>query len=204
MANEVVLQTAPEFNRCGGILDGVCVLQEVVEQFLNSRQFVNSDLADRLPCDFEFVIGNAETTTPAELATPEITMKRSDLTLRNPAPNPLMPVGSSVVQPSFSISFEIKTAYFKLSELLTLELGQFIYTIGPCMRQYNLNIATVVCGSVQKKRDTTPNYYFSTVTVNASVPMLTWRYPGIDAILRSIDLKVKIQGGTGTSVVELT
>lgn len=199
----VVLQTPPKFDRCANILEGICILQETVEEFLNSRQFQNPALADMLPCDFEFIIGNAETTIPAELANPEITLKRSDLQLNVINPNPLTAFGSTVAQPNLSLEFEIKTAYYRLSEALTLELGQFLLVVAPYIRQYNLNLANVICGSVHRSRDTTPDYYFSKVTVNASIPITTWKYPVIDGILRSISLNVKINGAGSTAAVEL-
>ena len=149
----VILQTAPKPDPCAGILDGICVLQETVESFLNARQFRNAQLADLLPCGFEFIIGNAETSIPAEKALPEITMKRSDLALKPINPNNLANFGSAVAQPAFSIEFEIKTAYFKLSEMLTLELGQFLLVIAPYIRQFNLNLAGVICGAVHRNRE---------------------------------------------------
>lgn len=200
----VILQTAPKPDPCAGILDGICVLQETVESFLNARQFRNAQLADLLPCGFEFIIGNAETSIPAEKALPEITMKRSDLALKPVNPNNLANFGSAVAQPTFSIEFEIKTAYFKLSEMLTLELGQFLLVIAPYIRQFNLNLAGVICGAVHRNRETTPDYYFSKVTVNASIPLTAWKYPVIDDILRSISINLKMNGGIRTAPVELT
>lgn len=201
--NSVVLQAPPEFDKCVGLLDGLCVLQQVVEKFLNARQFHNPQLAPLLPCDFEFVIGNAETSVPAEFATPDITMRRSDLQLNPIAPRPLNNFGASVSQPTFSVDFEIRSAYYKLSEMLTLELGQFLTTFAPYMRQFNINIGSIVCGSVQRQRENTPDFYFSKVTVNAALPLTAWPYPIIGDILRSVSINVTIQGGAGNATAQL-
>ena len=192
--SSVVLQTEPVYNKCNDLLDGVCVLRSTIEQFFNNREFKHKELAEMFPCDYQLVIGNAEITIPHDQATPEITLQRSDVELKAINPQSIMGFKGSVVQPGFSLIFEIKTPYYKMTEMMAMELGEFLITFTPYFHQFNLNLASVVCGQTKLFRDTTPNYYFSKVTVNASIPLTTWRYTQTESILRSISTTLNIRG----------
>lgn len=195
MSNNIVLQKLPEFTTCRDILDGVCVLRSMVEQFFNTREFKHESLADMIPCDFQFRVGNAVTTIPSDQALPEITMTRSDVQLQNINPQPINGYPGTVAQPGFSLIFEIKTPYYKMTEMMCLELGEFLLTFTPFLHQFSLNLAGVTCGQTKLFRESTPNYYFAKVTVNASVPLTVWTYKQTESILRSIVLSLNIRGG---------
>ena len=82
-----------------------------------------------------------------------------------------------------------------MTEYMALELSQFLITFTPIMRNYNLNLSGVTCGTTKQFRDSTPNYFFSRVSVNAGVPLTVWQYKATDTILRSVSLSLKIRGG---------
>lgn len=200
MADDIVLQTIPTYDKCRDPLDGVCVLRGMVEQFFNLRQFRHESLAEMIPCDFEFRVGNAVTTIPSDQALPEITMTRSDIEFKNLNPQMLNAFGGTVVQPGFSLIFEIKTPYYKMTEMMAVELSEFLGTFTPFLHQFNLNLASITCGQTKLFRETTPNYYFAKVTVNGSVPLTVWTYKETESILRSISLTLNISGGADAPV----
>ena len=198
MANEVVLQQPTEHPYCLDMLDGVCVLKGAVEGFFNGGDFVHEQLAKILPCDGSLRVVNAETSIPDNVALPSIAMSRSDIIIQ--PKSAYNPDNSTVVHPTMTLSFEIKTANYRTTEYMALELSQFLTTFTPYFRNYSLFLSTVTCGATKQFRDTTPNYFFSKVSVNAGVPLTRWQYTSEESILRSISLNLKIQGGDLASV----
>lgn len=192
---DIVHQQLPEKNSCKDILDGVCVLKGAVEQFFNNREFTRQALADMFPCNYELRIVNAETSIPAAQALPEIAMSRSDIHFGTPAKYALSAQGGAITHPSLTVTFEIKTASYRMTEYMALELSQFLIAFTPLLREANLYLADVTCGVTKQFRDTTPNYFFSKVSVNAGVPLTTWNYSATDTILRSVSLNLNIRGG---------
>ena len=191
MAEEVVFAQPPEHDYCLDMLDGVCVLQGAVEGFFNGGDFVHAQLADILPCDGTLRVVNAETSIPENLALPSIAMSRSDIIMENKAP--YAADKTSVVHPSMTLSFEIKTNNYRTTEYMAVELSQFLITFTPFFRQYNLYLSTVTCGATKQFRDTTPNYFFSKVSVNAGVPLTKWQYESTEGILREVGVSLKIK-----------
>lgn len=198
MSEEVVLQQPNKQEYCLDMLDGVCVLQGAVEGFFNGGDFVHEQLADILPCDGTLRVVNAETSIPDNRAMPSIAMSRSDIIMQNVAP--YAKEKTSVVHPSMTISFEIKTPNYRTTEYMALELSQFLITFTPFFRQYNLYLSTVTCGATKQFRDTTPNYFFAKVSVNAGVPLTKWQYESTESILRSISIRLNLEGGELASV----
>jgi len=193
MAEDIVLQqpTGKEF--CGDILDGICVLQGAVEGFFNGKDFIHPQLAEMLPCDGSLRVVNAETSIPDSLSLPSIAMSRSDIQLENKA---LFPQDrTSVAKPAMTLTFEIKTNNYRTTEYMAMELSQFLMTFTPFFRAYNMYLSTVVCGATKAFRDSTPNYFFSKVSVNVGIPLIRWQYESTDSILRSIELNLQIRGG---------
>lgn len=198
MAEEVILQQPATKNYCLDMLDGVCVLQGAVEGFFNGGDFVHEQLASLLPCDGTLRVVNAETSIPENRAMPSIAMSRSDIIMQNKAL--YSEDRTSVVNPAMTLSFEIKTANYRTTEYMALELSQFLVTFTPFFRNYNLYLSTVTCGATKQFRDSTPNYFFAKVSVNAGVPLTKWQYESTDSILRSITLRLNVQGGDLASV----
>lgn len=193
MADDIVLQEPSSHNYCLDMLDGVCVLQGAVEGFFNGKDFVHQQLADMLPCDGTLRVVNAETSIPDNLSLPAIAMSRSDIQIENKAL--FSEARTSVAKPTMTLSFEIKTNNYRTTEYMALELSQFLITFTPFFRNYNLYLSTVICGATKAFRDSTPNYFFSRVSVNAGVPLTKWQYESTDSILRSIELNLRVRGG---------
>ena len=168
---DVVLQQPPQKNACSDILDGVCVLKGAVEQFFNNREFTRPALADMFPCNYELRIVNAETSIPSAKALPEIAMGRSDIVFKTPAKFGLSAQGGAITHPVLTVTFEIKTPNYRMTEYMALELSQFLAAFTPLLRSSNLYMANVTCGVTKQFRDTTPNYFFSKVSVDAGVPL---------------------------------
>ena len=197
--SDEVLQRMPEKNTCTDTYDGICVLRAAAEQFFNNKDFVHPELADMFPCDYELVIGNAVTSIPSAKALPEVTMKRSDIVLKQQAQ--FSGINGAVVVPTFTLDFEIKTPSYRMTELRAQELSRFIATFTPYFRGYNLTIGSVVCGATQHFREASPNYYFATVRVSAGIPITQWTYSENASILRSITVALNIRGGAEPPIV---
>ena len=193
MTEEVIKQEPEIPDYCLDMLDGICVLQGAVEGFFNGGDFVHPRLAEMLPCDGTLRVVNAETSIPENLSLPSIAMSRSDITIENKAL--FAEPQTSVAKPTMTLSFEIKTNNYRTTEYMAWELSQFLMTFTPFFRNYNLYLSTVVCGATKAFRDSTPNYFFSKVNVNAGVPLTKWQYESTESILRSIELNLKIRGG---------
>lgn len=193
MAEEIVYQEPPTHDYCLDILEGVCVLKSAVEGFFNGKDFVHPGLADMLPCDGSLRVVNAETSIPDSLSLPSIAMSRSDIIFENKASFAVP--RTNVAKPAMTLTFEIKTNNYKTTEYMAVELSQFLVVFTPFFREYNLYLSTVTCGATKAFRDSTPNYYFAKVSVNAGVPLTVWQYESTDSILRSVELNFKIRGG---------
>lgn len=193
MPEDIIQQepTTPDY--CLDMLDGVCVLQGAVEGFFNGGDFVHTQLAEILPCDGTLRVVNAETSIPENLSLPSIAMSRSDILIENKAL--YAEARTSVAKPTMTLTFEIKTNNYRTTEYMALELSQFLITFTPFFRNYNLYLSNVTCGATKAFRDSTPNYFFSKVSVNAGVPLTKWQYESTDSILRSIELSLHIRGG---------
>lgn len=193
MSDEVVLQELPKKTKCYDLFDGMCVVVSAAEQFFNNKDFVHPELADMFPCDFELVIHNAVTSIPSAKAFPEVTVARSDIVIKPYAQ--YSGVQGAVVGPTTTITFEIKTQNYRMTELMAQELAMFLSTLTPYFRQYNICMSTVVCGATQHFRENTPNFFFAKVSVTAGMPLTMWTYSSLDSILRSMTLSLRIRGG---------
>lgn len=193
MSSEIVLQQLPAKDVCYDLFDGMCVLTSAVEQFFNNKEFTHPELADMFPCDYELFVKNAVTSIPSSLSLPEVTVKRSDIVIAQKSQ--YSGIQGSVVAPTMTIEFEIKTQTYRMTELMAQELAKFLATMTPVFRNYNICLSTVVCGATQHFRENTPNFFFAKVSATAGMPLAAWTYASTDSILRSIQFTLNIRGG---------
>ena len=193
MSEDVVLQKLPEKSVCYDLFDGMCALTSAVEQFFNNKEFTHPELVDMFPCDYELTVKNAVTSIPSAVALPEVTVRRSDIVIV--PKSQYSGLQGAVVGPTMTIEFEIKTQTYRMTELMAQELAKFLTTMTPVFRDYNICLATVVCGATQHFRENTPNYFFAKVSANTGMPLSAWKYKSTDSILRSIQLSLNIRNG---------
>lgn len=174
------------------ILQGVCVLQEAVDAYLQNKDFYNTELNDKLGKNnsIKFVPYDAKADETSKVL---ICMRRGPLILENAG---TMGTDSNTVsrKPKLAISFLISTQSYSLTEALGLELLQFITVISKKIGAYNLNIGTIQLSETQVDPQQSPQFYIAKVDLSASIPQVLWQLQANDSIVNSIRFNVNING----------
>ena len=178
-------------NNCN-FLQGVCILQEVVESYLKGGSFYNDNLAEHLSKQdaVKFLPYDAKADETAKIL---VCMRRGPIILENVG---TLSTDSNTVarKPKLAIRFIISTQSYNLTEALGAELLQFITVISKKMSMYNLNIGTIQLSETQVEPQQAPQFYIATVEVNASIPQVLWQLQANDSIVNSIRFNVNING----------
>lgn len=178
-------------NNCN-FLQGVCMLQEAIETYLNGGSFYNSELNEQLakPNAFKFVPYDAKADETSKVL---ICMQRGEIVLENVG---TLSTDSNTVsrKPKLSISLTISTQSYNLTEAIGAELLQFITVISKKITAYNLNIGAIQLSPTQVDMQQAPQFYIAKIGISASIPQVVWKLQPNDSIVNSIRFNVNING----------
>lgn len=172
-------------------LNGVCILQQAVECFIENKGFEDPELREMLhtPGDVKLVTyeGAAE-----ETAKVLISFKRQALAISNV---PTLNAGGSraVFKPQVTVVITISAQTYYLAEKLGQEIAQYIARITNALMFHNINIASVSLSETVTSPEHA-NFYRNVITVSAGIPHIMWKMETSEDIVNSIRLRTTFNG----------
>lgn len=178
-------------NKCN-FLQGVCVLQNVIETYLNTGDFYEPELAEMLKQSggVKVIPFDAQADETAKTV---ITMRRDNIVL---APKQSLNFSSNTsgYKPQVSLRLIISSQAYYLTEKLGIELLQFIGSISNMMSPYHINIGSLTLTETQNNTETSPNYFVNQLVIACAIPQLMWKRQVSDDILSTMKLNIKFDG----------
>lgn len=172
-------------------LQGVCIFQQTIANYLLTGKFYNEELADLIKetGDIKVLAYDAQAD---ETARALVTMRRDTITL-NTIPTMNYGVDHVSYKPALSIIITISSQSYALTEKLGAELLQYIAVISKAMGSYNLNIGSIRLSPTTNSPQS-PNYFINTISVGCTIPQVLWKMQSDDDILSTLKLNIKFDG----------
>lgn len=173
------------------LLEGICTLQRMLEIYLNRKDFYIEELNDLLEEEYPIVVKNGLLTTPEESSNLLVSVIRGASQMQGVGG--LNTTSRVVAYFTSNIEVHLSSKNPRVTELLTLDLSQFLFTEAQYSREHNLSYNTLNISNTEFNRDQNPNFYTSKIQIPLSIPKVSWQLPEKGCILRSIQIQTQIK-----------
>lgn len=170
------------------VLQALCLLNNTLNQHLESGEFSDTSLNDALPDSFKLTIKDADTYIPIETANPVITCKRGAI---QTAPVTAKGNDKSSIQVvlNTSMTYTVSTISKPLTESICMELTGYLWSISRALHSKSCFVKGVSISEVQHDHKGHADYYICTVQLSVESG-IWWKRDIPTTILKEIGVSV--------------